>query len=588
MGAPAKLLRGVAAGLSVLCAGAFVARVPDLGPFTLGVLSERLGSVVIGAGVSTLLGVALWGKHGGLLGSVTVTLMTYALDADVTRRRSALLALLCLGIPWALHAILDLGRKRRLPWVACAAAAWAGVALMQFHDRGPYRTSLPPIDAAVPAPGAPNIVLITMDTTRYDAVFPASQESRTPHLQRFAKSALRFPNAIAEASHTHPSMASLLTSRFPIEHGSISTSPVIDPSIPTLASHLRGAGYRTAGFLENPWLGPDFGLSEGYEYLHKRAELSRIDAWLAEDPRAPAFLHVHLFEPHGPYELRESHWPRPPKGAWLDARARLGDTISANFIREGEVPGTHSLGPADFSWLQDIYLSEVSAMDEWLGEFLDLAERNLGPETLYAITADHGEEFGDHGALHHGHTLYGELVHVPLLLRAPGVAPGTSAASAGLVDVAPTLLEAAHLPPLVNAAGRSLLASQPDEHPMVSTRFHRNGEHLFAIQSAEWKLHCRVRDELDVSTAPVDFQRLSLPSSIELYRWTEDPREQRNLSAEQPDVVARLLGDLSEWQSKALRRRARDHAGGTAKEPSQATYDALRSIGYSASGSDDQ
>lgn len=582
MSAPARLLRGLAAGLSVLCAGAFVARLPGLGPFTLGLLSERFGSVVLGAAGATFAGVLVWRGRGGLLGSAVVTLMTYALDADVTRRRSALIALLCLVIPWVLHAILDLRKERRLPWVLSAAAAWTGVTSIQIADRSPHRTSLPPIDAATPAPDAPNIVLITMDTTRYDALFGDGSEERVPHIRQFADSALRFTNAIAEASHTHPSMASLLTSRFPIEHGSISTSPAIDPAIPTLASHLRRAGYRTAGFLENPWLGPDFGLSEGYEYLHHSAQISRIEAWLRRESKAPAFLHVHLFEPHGPYELRKPLWPRPPKGPWLDARARLGDTISAEFIRQGEVPGAHGLGPEDFAWLQDVYLSEVSAMDLWFDEFIYKTEYELGENTIFAITADHGEEFGDHGALHHGHTLYRELVHVPLLFRIPGVAPGETEMPAGLVDIAPTLLAAASLPPLPNAAGRSLLAAEPSSRPLVSTRFFKDGEHLFAIQSGEWKLICRTRDSISPAATLMDIRGDSLLGSMELYLWSEDPRERHNLIGEQPEAFTELHDRLHEWSAQAKKRRAQDAAGGPPREPSQATYEALRSLGYSS------
>ena len=597
MGAQARTLRAIAAGLSVLCAGVFVARLPNLGPWTLGLLSARLSGVVIVGAAATAIGVLLWRRPGGALGSAAVLILTYALDADVTRRRSAVLALLCLGIPWALHALFDLGKERTLPWLACIVLASAGASTLVASDHLPYRTSLPPIDAAAPPPGAPHIVLISLDTTRYDALFGQDEMGHAPNVERFAKTALRFPHTVAEASHTHPSMGSLLTSRMPIEHGSISTSPVIHPSIPTLAAHLRRSGYRTAGFLENPWLGPDFGLSEGYEYLHKKAERSRIDTWLEKDKARPTFLHVHLFEPHGPYELRERFLPRGSSEKsddgrnawsmdWVKSRAALGDTIPALFIRNAENKGAHNLSPRDFAWLWRIYMTEVFAMDEWIGEFIEHAESALGDNTIFVITADHGEEFGDHGALHHGHTLYGELVNVPLLVRIPGVAAEERTTPAGLVDVAPTLLDAAQLPPLPNAAGRSLLAEDRPDSPLVSTRFFQAGQHLFAIRSGEWKLHMRLFGGLDLNDQPIDFASEAIPPSIELYRWGTDPHEQENVASEHADIVRKLQGELREWHAATLERSSKDKAGGTAKQPSQSTYDDLRSLGYSGTEPD--
>ena len=577
----------------MLFAGAWAARLPDLGPWTLGVLSERLDVAVVAGAVATLLGVLIWRRYGGLLGSAAVLALTYGFDADVTRRRSALLALLCLGIPWALHAALDRGKERKLPWILCAALAWVGVGVLIAADQRPYRTGLPPIAKDPPPPNAPHIVLITMDTTRYDALVGSDRRDWTPSLTRFARTALNFRETLAEASHTHPSMASLLTSRMPIEHDSIATSPVINPSLTTLATHLRRSGYRTAGFLENPWLGPDFGLADGYEYLHSKAERSRIDAWLRKDSEAPAFLHVHLFEPHGPYELRDAYLG--PEG--LDfgggGPVQLGTTISAEFIRSGEEPGTHQLSPADFRWIQGIYLTEVAAMDRWIGQFIEHAERVLGAGTIFVITADHGEEFGDHGGLHHGHTLYRELVHVPLMIRVPGVAPRDQFTPAGLVDVAPTILDAAGLPPLPNAAGRSLLpvgpaespAESPAAAPLVSTRFFKGDEHLFSIQSGPWRLHLRL-DQADfirvgLNPVPIDFEREALPGTVELYRWTEDPGEQRSVALEHPDVVRRLQAELSEWQAAADERGRKDRSKGARREPSQSTYDRLRGLGYS-------
>ncbi|WP_145201153.1 sulfatase [Planctomycetes bacterium Poly30] len=591
-----RALRALGAGACVLLASAWIMRLPGIGDVTLGLLSERFGALTWVAAAGTVVGVmhasgrGTSGAWGGTLGAALVLLARYGLDADITRRRSACIALACIAIPWLLHAMLDARRRRTLPWLAVAAASAAGVLGLRAADLQPYRRSLPPLHAgdAVDAPAnAPDIVLITLDTTRYDALLTAA-----PTLQAFASRSIAFPRTTAEAPFTHPSMASLLTSRTPLEHDSISTSPWIDPRLPTLATHLRGLGYRTAGFLDNPWLSPEFGISVGYEHLDRRTDLDRIEGWL-ENPKdaRPALLHVHLFEPHGPYELRPEYLERLGRTIDPASRERLGATISADFIRAGEIPGAHDLGEPDFQWLETIYLTEVAAMDGWLASLFELlaARDPEGERTLIAITADHGEEFGDHGALHHSHTLYEELVHVPLFLRLPGHGVSVSHAPAQLIDVTPTLLEAAGLPPLPGAAGASLLGAVPEDRVQVSTRFHAHGAHLFSIRKGEWKLHLRVDAARDPRSEAIHFASEALPGSIELYRISSDPEEAVDLAAKTPEEAAgkvdELIEDLTRWQA-SVRLRIRADGGALDAESqrhlSRETYRELRKLGYSA------
>ncbi|MFT5733390.1 MAG: arylsulfatase A-like enzyme [Planctomycetota bacterium] len=600
----ARALRALSAGLAVLLAAAWITRLPGLGDFTLGLLSNRFGAMTWAAAAGTLIGVFLlpgrgtWSGWGGALGATAILVMRFGFDAEITRRRSALLALACVTIPWLLHAILHASLSERrgqrdqrsVLWLSVAVVSAAGLFQLRALDLLPYRTKLAPIEAALAPTGAPDIVLITLDTTRFDAVMAAA-----PTLTAFAARAITFPRASAESPFTHPSMASLLTSRTPLEHDSFSTSPAIDPTLPTLATHLRQHGYRTAGFLDNPWLGPAFGISEGYEYLDRRTDLRRIESWLNQPVDArPVLLHVHLFEPHGPYELRPELLDRLQRPINMASRETLGDSISADYIRAGEIPGAHGLSDADFQWLETVYLTEVAAMDAWLASFLDmLAKREAaGRPTLIAITADHGEEFGDHGALHHSHTLYEELIHVPLMLHIPGLAPATHSTAARLVDVAPTLLQAAKLAPLPQAVGTDLLqdlAVEPAaDRVQVSTRFHARGAHLLSIKSGEWKLHVRVPDSLDLQKLAVDFKDEALPGSLELYRLDTDPTESDNVATQEPAKVDELLEALKSWHASVLHRlqlhRERNgltDEGSPERRPSRQTLEQLRQLGYS-------
>lgn len=599
MGAPSPRpihpLAALAAGASSLLITAALSRVPDVGGVTLGLLSPRLGGAVLAAGAAGGLALLLgrrpvpWRR--ALLGAALFLAAVQALDLDVTRRRRVLMAAGLGAMVWIAGRPLNrVGRWTPWAYGIATAGCALGIAGLVDLDGRPYRTWLPPIDAATAPPGAPDIVLITMDTTVQGVESPSAAFPYEGALAAFRSSAIEFRSASAEASHTHPSMASLATSRWPLEHGSISTSPAMDPRLPTLAEHLRSHGYRTAGFVENPWLGPGFGLDRGYELLARRARLDDIEAWLDGDDPRPAFLHVHLFEPHGPYELRPWALELLDRPIDREARARLGDEIGALYIRNGEVPGAHSLGPADFEWLRTIYLTEIVAMDRWIGTLMEALERRdpALKNTVLAVTSDHGEEFGEHGALHHSHTLYGELIRIPLMLRIPGESARADDRPAGLIDVAPTLLDAAHLPPLPGAAGRSLLEEPATQvRPLVATRFHERGAHRISVQLGEWKLHRRVDAKL---TNPTDPLGLAAPSAqTELYRISVDPGETANLANENGDVVEGLLNAALAWQRNALERMSDDDQryGSAAGEPGElqeldaGAAQELRGFGYS-------
>lgn len=487
-----------------------------------------------------------------------VTLAIFGLfDLDVPRRRGVMLTLLA---PFVLTSV-GFGLRRIGSRTASIGTLVVGIgALAAIHawDRAPLRKTLPPpspdlVLGTTPAPAdAPSIVLITLDTTRADALgCYGQQRAVTPRIDMLAAQSVVFTAAMSEAPHTHPAMASLLTARFPLEHGSVSGAPHLAAHVTTLAEHLRRRGYATAGFLDNPWLGTEFGLARGYEHLERRVDLERISKWLTSVRDRPFLLHVHLFHPHGPYELRRAELRALGGSEALDeTRGRVGMRLGARTIRAGEVPGRHGFAAEEIEWIHDIYLSEVRAMDAVVGELLDL----VGDDVIVVLAADHGEEFNERGSLHHSHTLYEELVHVPLMLRAPDLpAPGTRIdASVGLVDVIPTLLDLAHLDALPHAAGRSLAplmngATRVDR-PVVTQRYRHAGlRDLVAIRSGRWKLHVRITDG---EWTPAEH----LDSDLALFDLENDPGERDDCVATRPDVVARLLRELAAWRALATAR----------------------------------
>lgn len=238
----------------------------------------------------------------------------------------------------------------------------------------------------------------------------------------------------------------------------------------TLAALLADAGYDTAAFIGNSMLHRRLGLNRGFAHYDDRlpdseanrlrfergAEKTTLPAtrWLAAPRSSPFFLWVQYNDPHGPYT--------PPSGYAPSAAPVDGTALPA--LREqhgvGGIPAYQVVGdertPAQY---QARYTGEIRYFDEWLGKLLYATERNAnGRETVIVLTADHGESLGEDGIwFAHGNATTPNLVHVPLLLRAPNVAAARVSSLVHHVDVVPTLLDLIGLPPIPNAAGLSLL-----------------------------------------------------------------------------------------------------------------------------------
>jgi arylsulfatase A-like enzyme/Tfp pilus assembly protein PilF len=255
-------------------------------------------------------------------------------------------------------------------------------------------------DGRSPAPREPvSILLVTLDTTRADAVTPEV----TPRLARLAASGARFSHAYATAPMTLPAHASLLTGRYPAEHGVHENGRAVSAAQPLLAEALRGAGYTTAAFVSAWVLDRQFGLARGFDVYddaldgagaggslaqERAADLTtdRALAWLATAPRdRPLFLWVHYFDAHAPYD--------PPE-------------------------------PFRSRFAGDPYRGEVAFADAQLGRLVDAFAAAAGDRGhRVAVAGDHGEGLGEHGEAQHGRLLYQGVMRVPLVLAGAGMAP---------------------------------------------------------------------------------------------------------------------------------------------------------------------
>jgi len=309
-------------------------------------------------------------------------------------------------------------------------------------------------------PAPPNVLVYVVDTLRADAVGCYGNASvHTPAIDRLAQEGTRFARAYANASWTRPSMGSLLTGEYPSTHGAVRRPDALRLGIPTLPARVRALHYRTAAVIANPNIGSSFGFADGFddfvelyrphdgrsdvvpEELNAPADRV-VDAaigWLHTHSAAPFFLFVFSIDPHAPYT------PPPPYD-------RMYDPDYSGPV-DGSLGSIYQLGlggpipPArEIRHLRALYDGEVSFNDAHLARLLtELDTLHLAANTVVVFTADHGEEFYEHGGRDHGHTLYEELVHVPLIIRWPSHVPAHTVqpGAVQLVDLLPTLLRIA-------------------------------------------------------------------------------------------------------------------------------------------------
>jgi choline-sulfatase len=421
----------------------------------------------------------------------------------------------------------------------------------------------------------PNILLIVVDTLRADRLgCYGSGLGATPHMDALAKEGVLFRQAYAHASWTLPSFASLLTSQTPPGHGAGGRLPrlrVLPAAVRTLAECLSDAAYATACVVNVDFLGDKFGVTQGFQKVDFEAHSNNFDmraagpttdqalAWLRARPDRPFFLMVHYFDPHLLYNP-------PPKyrARFADPRDRVdttwvfGTRADILAIRTGA-----AVPEATIRRAEKLYNGEVAYTDDQIGRLLDAIDRmGLRKNTIVVLTADHGEEFLDHGGFEHGHTLYNELVHVPLVIRYPSrLDPETRSEPVGLIDVAPTLCLLAGVPADQQFAGGSLL------RPTTAA-----GHRPILMEGDFWGPMMR-------SWLEGEYKLIAGANGNELYNLRKDPGEKDNLITQEPERADRMLRDLDLACKEASSRRL---PGDKGPQLSPEEVERLRSLGYIA------
>ena len=393
-----------------------------------------------------------------------------------------------------------------------------------------------------------NVLLITIDTLRADALGFAGGRAATPNLDRLAALGVRFDSAHAHAVVTLPSHASILTGLYPFQHGIHDNAGFrLAPSVPTLAARLRDKGFATGAFIGSFSLDSRFGLARAFDvYDEQYGKSNTASGFRMAERRADAvvraatgwigaqngrwFAWVHVFDPHGPYE--------PP-------------------------------APFDMQYRNSPYHGEVAFTDAALGPLLDAARDDSGRPTLVVVTSDHGEGLGEHGEATHGLFAYEPTLRIPLVLaqvtretpawNAEGPSGGgiVSPLAARHVDLVPTVLDVLELGADTTLPGRSLFDPEGTRLPRPSYF-----EALSSMLNRGWA------PLTGVLAGGEKYIDLPIP---ELYDLPSDPAEKKNLAETAAERVRALAARLTAFNASPQSARKREDAQALAR---------LQALGY--------
>ncbi len=569
LGGAVLLLAALAASI-----GAAARRVP----FAAGMPGAAAGFVLYVALVKTAGGL-LWRsggavRWGALLGSAAVSVLCAWLISRWFAARPHLVE--------RHRRVFAPGRVAALSLAGMAAAAGIG-----FFATSSITEPAAPGAASAGRQGRPDIILVLVDTLRADSVSAlGGPAGSTPNVDALAGSGVRFLHAVSPSPWTLPSVASLLSASDPRSNGFGDFSSAIPESVTTLPERLGAAGYQCVAIVGNPLVSIERGFSQGFElfdvhnyspesrllfasafsetlrltgalghldrgknpipwfdpsrppfldtrlsfYVHDEVLNDRLFRYGAPDPERPLFLYMHYIAPHSPY---------------LDHPYRLLKTMPVK-------------APENRDLMIGLYRAEVHYMDSVLGDLLArLRDAGRLDDAVIAFVADHGEEFLEHGRWEHGHNLFEESIHVPVVLsgdglarRVPGFRPGSAVErSIELTDVAPTLAALAGAPiPPARDGGRDLLPllggaaeaypSRPIYSELVS-RYLNEKDDYRAVQQDGLKLirHRRPEGEL---------------ISEEAYDLRGDPSEKTPLT-DWPEALRSLRAVLEDAEKAAIR-----------------------------------
>ncbi|UCE86951.1 MAG: sulfatase [Deltaproteobacteria bacterium] len=416
----------------------------------------------------------------------------------------------------------------------------------------------------------PSLLLFVLDTTRRDAVSAYGEwANTTPTLDALAADGLRYAHAYAQAPWTLPSHATLFTGLLPAEHGVNWRRTMASDDLVTLAEVLADAGYETAAFSENPWVGPAANLVQGFEHYARirpgpTGLEEALSAWLAgRRSQRPIFLFVNVLDAHYPYRGGGNARFLPPEVGLL-AALRFPQDVEDYLC-------TARRRRAALRVLRGLYLGDVSGADAKLGRVLELLrDADAARSWIRVVTSDHGEHFGEHSLVSHQFSVREGVLRVPLVVHGlPDVRPAVIQEPVQLADVMPSLLHWAGVPAPAGLRSRVLPSVADAELPprAIVAEFAEPEAPALGTESdfsrkarRRWRavrVHCEPEDRVFGAMRALVRYPMKLVwferHPPQLYDLSQDDGEQRDLAAERPRLLEELVAELDRVVEDAAR-----------------------------------
>ncbi len=459
------------------------------------------------------------------------------------------------------------------------------------------RDRAPATKAEAASEGPRHIILFVVDTLRADALSVyGMRRYDTPNIDALAKDSVWFTNAQSPAPWTRPAMASILSGVSPLVHGTHKQGITLPHQLDTLGDVFSASGYRTAAIGMNPALAAFSGFSQGFQKyywfpssklaastggrllgaisqrdfggsLATTTDLTNVGIdWLSEHQDDPFFLWFHYYDPHVPYEPADEFLPDH-----VEPVRQVGRRFTSRSI-DDYCRGRLVLDDAGKEWVQTLYESEVKYVDQQLGRFMQhLKELGIYDDALIVFTSDHGEEFWEHDSLDHGHSLYKEVINVPLMVKLPkSTVTGRRDDFVSTTDLYPTLLNLSAKPfDIARLSGRSLKPAL-EGAPLAPTQLYLTGLLFYDDREALiWNNQKFIHRFVD--------------GQEELYDLNADPLETVSILDQRPDAVVeakQLIEAYKVEQARIAELYKLGATGNKSQNPNQALIDILESVGY--------
>jgi len=519
------------------------------------------------------------GWHWLAMAAVWIAIQEYAAPDGTAAR------ILALGPPAAAlvlggGGILLARRRRWVPVVLGVLLLAAGLVTPEVNARR-RAPVLVPVATGVAPPGAPDVVVVVLDTVRADHVSAYGYlRPTTPNFDALAAGGALFLDAVSPATWSLPSHASLFTGRFVSAHRAHDEHPFLDGDTPTLAETLARDGWDTRSFTANAWIGESLGMVRGFAWTDqawRRGDVARpfvatyrlldrlgwdggdkggaavtttFEAWLAARPQdgRPAFAFLDFVEAQLPY-----HQLPPDDLSRFTSRPRRELYGLSSQLLMAQFGGDLPAGRDAAELAAAMYDAGVAYADHLLGRVVDaLQRRGTLDRTIVVVLADHGELLGDHGEFGHGHSLYEQALHVPLAIRYPPRIPAgvRIATPVSTVGVYATVLDLAGLPPVPSTQVGSLMSvirGGTQEGPVLSEQYaamigsaREGDDDPLLRKSARFRAYRSGRHKL------IEAQ----PGGIWLFDLDADPKEEQDLSMRDRLAVGRMRDEVDGWTEK--------------------------------------